>query len=229
MNNIAKTLRMRRRRLEVEKCSFCNIKTIGDYMLVESNRWYGIRSNRGLTLLEPIFDFIDVLDDICICIVKVKDTYLLYDLADDRFVDVPEMSGYQRFGYMLEVKTDDGVGLFSCRTKRLLVPPRYQETTHVERGRYLWVKTIDGEFAFYDTQMKSIVKCPNNTSECLDGHEDYMFIVVDHRVHCINETGNYDPDRLRACALLNRGRIRLTNYNRHISVITDVYGNIINK
>lgn len=220
---------MRRRRLEVEKCSSCDIKTIGDYTLIMSNKWHGIRSNKGQTLLDPIYDYVDVMEDVCMCIVKVMDTYLLYDLVDARFVNLPELNSYKRFGYMLEVTTDDGVGLFSFRMKRLLVPTRYLETTHTDKGRYLWVKTVDGEYGFYDTLTAGIVKVPKATSECLDGHEDYMFVVVDNRVHCINETGNYDPDRLRVCALQNKGRIRLTNSNRHISIISDVYGNILNK
>lgn len=219
---------MRHRRLEVEKCSICGINTIGNYTLVESNKWYGVHSNSGQTLLEPIFDYIDVMDDICMCIAKVMDTYLLYSIAENRFVNLLEMNHYQRFGHMLEITNDDGVGLYNCRMQQLLIPPRYQETTHVAKGRYLWVKTADGEFAFYDTQKTGIVRCPKATSECLDGPEDYMFIIVDHRVHCINEMGNFDPNRLRAFALRSKGRIRLTNDNRHISIITDVYGNIIN-
>lgn len=228
MSSISKTLRLRHRRLDVEGCSVSSIKTIGDYTLVGSNGWYGIRSSSGQTLLEPIYDCIDVMDDVCMCIVKVMGTYLLYDLLGGRPVVLLEMNHYQCFGYMIEVTTDDGVGLFSCKMQRLLVPPKYQETTHVAKGRYLWVKTIDGEYAFYDTLKAGIVKCPMSTSECLDGPEDYMFVVVDHRVYCINETGSFDPDRLRAFALRSKGRIRLTNYNRNMSIITDVYGKIIN-
>lgn len=228
MSDIEKTLRLRRRRLEVEQCPVCSIKTISDYTLVVSNGWYGVRSSNEQTLLEPIYDCIDVMDDVRMCIVKVMDTYLLYDLTDGRTVRLLEMNCYQRFGHMLEVTTNDGVGLFSCRMQRLLVPPRYQETTHVAKGRYLWVKTIDGEYAFYDTLTAGTVKCPDGTSECLDGPEEYMFVVVDHMVHCINDTGSFAPDKLRVFALRSKGRIRLSNYNRNMSIITDVYGKIIN-
>lgn len=228
MSSLVKTLRMRHRRLDVEKCAINSIKTIGDFTLVESNSWYGIYSNKGLPLLDPVYDHIDMMDDICMCIVKVKDTYQLHELSTGKSVDLLEMKHYQRFGDILEVTTDDGVGLFSCRMQQLLVPPKYQEATHAVKGRYLWVKTIDGEYAFYDTQKTVTVKCPKGTSECLDGPEDYMFVVVDHRVYCINETGNFDSEKLRTFALRNNGRVRLNNYNRHISVITDVYGKIIN-
>lgn len=219
---------MRKRRLEVEKIQYRNFKSFGEYTVVESNGWLGIRASSGQMLLEPIYDGVDVMSDISMCIVRVKEVYMLYNLADRRFIEMPDMNSYQRFGYLLEVTTDDGAGLFSCRTKQMLVPPLFLETTHADNGRYLWVKTTADEFAFYDILTAAIVKCPENTRECFDSQGDLMFIEVDNKLHCLDETGHYDPDKLRRKALQGIGRIRVTNYNRHISVISDIYGNIIN-
>lgn len=228
MSSIDKTLKMRRRRLEVEKIPERVFKPLGDYTAVECNGWLGIRAVNGRMLLEPIYDDVDVMSDISMCIVRVKDVYMLYSLADGWFVDMPDINSYQRYGYMLEVTTDDGKGLFSCRTKQMLVPPRFLETTHADKGRFLWVKTPAGEFAFYDILTATIVMCPEDTRECFDTQGDLMFIESGNKVHCLNETGHYDPDKLRHVALQGLGRIRLTNYNRHITVISDVYGNLIN-
>lgn len=226
--DINKVLKMRKRRLEVEKIPASDFKSLGDYTVVQSNGWLGIRAANGQKLLEPIYDDADVMNDISMCIVRVKDVHLLYNLADRCFVEMPDINSYQRHGYMLEVNTDDGTGLFSCRTKQMLVPPLFLETTHADNGRYLWVKTTADEFAFYDILTAAIVKCPENTRECFDSQGDLMFIEVDNKLHCLDETGHYDPDKLRRKALQGIGRIRVTNYNRHISVISDIYGNIIN-
>lgn len=219
---------MRKRRLEVEKIPDNDFKYLGDYTVVQSNGWLGIRAANGQKLLEPIYDDADVMNDISMCIVMVKGVHLLYNIADRCFVKMPDINSYQRYGYMLEVTTDDGTGLFSCRAKQMLVPPRFLETTHTDNSRYLWVKTKDGEFAFYDILTTAIVKCPENTNECFDAQGDLMFIEAGNKVYCLDETGHYDPDKLRRAALQGRGRIRLTNHNRHISVISDIYGNIIN-
>lgn len=228
MSKMDRTLQLRRRRIEEEKHQSRDIRVIGDYVLIESNKWQGIRSAHGEILVEPIYDCIDVMDDIRMCILKIHKSYMLYDLADCKLISMPKMNGYQRHGFMLEVKTDSGVGLFSCRLRRLLLPTQYLETTHAESSRYLWVKTADGSFAFYDTVTEATIKCPQNTSYCLENSGDLMFVVIDNKVACINENGIFDTNGLRMQALQDGGRIRLSNNNLSISIVADIYGNILN-
>lgn len=223
-----KTIRMRSRRLEVEKIPCHDLESVGNYVLVESNKWKGLRNESGILLLTPIYDDIDVMADINMCILKLRDTYILYDLLSKNTVDLPLMNAYHRYGYVLEVMTKNGAGLFSCRLRKMLIPPHYIETTHIDSGRYLWVKMVDDDFGFYDTQTSIVVKCPKGTSLCLECDEDYMFVVVDNEVKCINQSGIFDSGILRRFALENGGRVKLCNHNANSTIIADIYGHIIN-
>ncbi len=227
MGDIDKTIKMRTRRLEVENSPCHDLHPIGKYILVESNRWYGVKDDNSI-LVRPIYDSIDVFDDIDMCIMKLRDTHILYDLLNSSVVDLPKMNTYQRYGSVIEVRTENGVGLFSCRLRKLLIPAKYAETTHNDRGRYLWVMDNKRSFAFFDIQSSAIVKCPEGTSMCLETDKDLMFVVIDNEVKCINESGIIDNDIMRMLALDNGGRIKLNNNNKHCTVIADIYGHIIN-
>lgn len=228
MSSFDKTIRIRSRRLEVENSPCHDLESIGNYVLVESNKWKGLRSESGMMLLTPIYDDIDVMVDINICILKLRDTYILYDLLSKSTADLPLMNAYHRYGFVLEVMTENGAGLFSCRLRKMLIPPHYIETTHIDSGRYLWVKTVDNDFGFYDTQTSCVIKCPKGTNLCLESDEDYMFVVVDNEVKCINRSGLFDSNILRRFALENGGRVKLCNHNMNRTIIADIYGHIIN-
>lgn len=228
MSSIDKTIRMRSRRLYMENCPCRDLQSIDNYTLVESNKWNGLKDNNGMMLLAPIYDTIDVIADINMCIMKLDETYVLYDILNKCVVNLPKMSAYQRYGFVLNVKTENGVGLFSCRLRKLLIPAQFAETTHIDRGRYLWVRQKDDNFAFFDTQTSAIIKCPKDTNLCLESDVDHMFIVVNNEVKCINESGIFDSNTLRMFALDNGGRIRLCNQNAHCTIIADIYGHIIN-
>ena len=228
MSSIDKIIKMRSRRLEVERWSCRDLHSIGNYILVESNKWRGLKNNSGSLVLSPIYDSIDVMADVGMCIMQLRKISILYDLLSGSSVDLPQMNSYQRYGSLLEIVTESGVGLYSCRSRKMLIPALYAETTHVGTGRYLWVKLKNGNFAFYDTYTSKLVFCPEGTSSCLDSSEDFMFVVLDNEVKFINQSGGIDSDALRMFALENGGRVKLYNHNERRTVIADIYGHIIN-
>ena len=94
---------------------------------------------------------------------------------------------------------------------------------------FLWIRDKNDKFAFFDTETLNIIKCPNDTQRCLDSVDsNQMFIVIENEVKCINESGCIDNHALRMYALNQDGRITLFNQHERNTIITDIYGHIIN-
>lgn len=232
MIDYEKIKKLRRRNISFER----NIQnkeeqTIGNYIIINHNSWQGLKTASGIMLIEPIYDTIDIVLNSACCILKLQDAYFLYELYQGKMIDVElPLIKYKinELNSTIEIETAEGKGLYSCERHKMVVPARFAEVTKSAAIRYLWVRTHDDRLAFYDSLENRLIKCPEDATLCLECNDDIMWVKVGRNVHAINDSGIFDKSIIRKCALKKTGRMRFYNHNYNETVITDIYGHIIN-
>lgn len=197
----------------------------GSYVVVKRKNYVGLVID-GIDILETLFDEIVFIDTEFIK-ARVADKWGLFDIVSEKWIIKPlcNIIKLHKFYNTIELIIGKKHGLISIPLHKIVVPIKYEDVSINANGEYIWVK----EFNVYSFLKKSSGQLlrMQNASFAYD-NEEYMMVLIDGKVYCMNELGNKDEALFRKLVIENKGRLRLMNYKYRVLDIVDIYGNIIN-
>ena len=195
--------------------------------IIMLREFYGL-SKKGKTVLLPAFDEVMFSVDGKLAYCRIDDNWMVYGAEDGKEIlhqslpDIPIQ--YDAFGTLEVVKGKGCHGLFDLFSRTMLLEARYDEVDPCPIYSHLWVRRGE-EWGFVEkaSGREALFSGMTMAFEADGG----LFLQRNDEVMALDSEWHFDPFALRKYVISNQGRGTAHNDKYHISVVFDVYGNIL--
>lgn len=203
------------------------VSTVHGVDIVRRKKLFGIMQS-GQTRLRPIFDTVEVASA-DVALVKLKDYYALYSIADGSSISDFEYVDYEIRNGLIQLQKHNGRSeLFELDGCRYIHRGEGFDKFNilVSSTEYLWAHR-NGSYSFIHRRSGRVVSppaviLPYDTAVGIWGLDEH------NRIAAFDDNGSINESILRKCVLKNGGYLTLSNYTEKIEHTIDIYGNILN-
>lgn len=228
MSKFENKLRKRTERYIVAAPLLTDLANIGEFTVVAYKKFKGLRISDRQTIL-PVYDDLIVTQSYNVGGAVVDGSIALIDLFSGELLTDFDISSIEFDDNQQSIiLIRDGLrGLFDMAQRRIVLDTRYETITREPGTRFSWTFSPHDGYAIIDRLSDNKIELGHGIEACFDECHGHIFVVRGGTVRMLDYDGMEDAEGYRKLLVKLGGRLTLYNSTFAISVIADVYGNIL--
>lgn len=229
MNEIESKIDKRLMRWETSPRPLETVMTAGRFTVVAQRGYQGLRDDRNTLTVPPVYDTVIAGQSAPVCGLSVDGRIALADCATGRLLTefLYDAIVFRPDGMTVEVVRGSKRGLYDTVANKLEIAPDDEYVAQKSGGRFTWSYTPGEGYTFHNLETGRKIVAGNNIELCFDEAYGHIFGIFEGRVSVVTDEGLRDDAAYRDLLVRLRGRIELSNYDRGIHIVADIYGNVL--
>lgn len=200
----------------------------GPFIVISQRNFKGL-SLDGAEMVAPVYDDILAHPELNVAAVMMDGLWAIIDIFEGHLLTDFEYDSieFAPADHCVVLMRDGKKGLFDVITRSVSRKAEYYEISKAAGTRYTWSYSPIKGYEYYDSLEKRSIPLGHGVDECFDETHGHIFVIRDGMVQMLTTDGLRDIVGYRRLLAANGGRLTLYNSSRGVSVVADIYGNIL--